>query len=348
MEKVLVVATSSRTRGGITSVVKAHRKGNQWKRFHIRWIETHIDRNIIWKLYYFIRSFLVYSFVLPFYDVVHFHFSDSPSAIRKYIFLMEAKLWRKKIITHWHSFSVDASVDGRWRWIYRYMFTHSDKVLVLSSYWKEVLAERFALGDKLVVLYNPCIQVTGTKIYEKKKYILYAGTLDSRKGYRDLIEAFTRVSSSFPEWKLVFAGNGEIENARVLAKSRNVEEKVLFLGWVNGEEKERAFKEASLFCLPSYAEGFPMAVLDAWAYGLPVVTTPVGGITDVAKEGENVLLFSPGDIETLANQLKKAMADEALRGKLVERSNKLVDGIFNVNVINEKLERLYEDVAREK
>lgn len=78
----------------------------------------------------------------------------------------------------------------------------------------------------------------------------------------------------------------------------------MFLGWVSGEAKDNAFKEAMIFCLPSYAEGFPMSVLDAWSYGLPVITTPVGGIPDVAQDGVNMLLFNPGDIDMLAKQMK--------------------------------------------
>ena len=52
MAKVLVIATSRKTRGGITSVVKAHETGEQWKKYHCRWIETHRDGNSIRKLWY--------------------------------------------------------------------------------------------------------------------------------------------------------------------------------------------------------------------------------------------------------------------------------------------------------
>ena len=56
MFKVLVIATSRKTRGGITSVVKAHEKGEQWNNYHCKWIETHIDKNGKYKLWYFIKA----------------------------------------------------------------------------------------------------------------------------------------------------------------------------------------------------------------------------------------------------------------------------------------------------
>ena len=87
MTKVLVVATSRKTRGGITSVVKAHETGRQWKKFHCRWIETHRDGNAVRKLWYLITGLLEFVCLLPFYDIVHIHLSEPPSAMRKCIFL---------------------------------------------------------------------------------------------------------------------------------------------------------------------------------------------------------------------------------------------------------------------
>lgn len=87
--------------------------------------------------------------------------------------------------------------------------------------------------------------------------------------------------------------------------------------------KAKVFQESSIFCLPSYAEGFPMAVLDAWAYGLPVITTPVGGIPDVAQDGKNMMLFMPGDTNTLAAKMDMMIRDVSLRNAIREESVKL-------------------------
>lgn len=69
-------------------------------------------------------------------------------------------------------------------------------------------------------------------------------------------------------------------------KKLNVDRQIKFLGWVSGKEKEHAFQTASIYCLASDGEGFPMGVLDAWAYGIPCVVTPVGGIPDIVSDGK--------------------------------------------------------------
>ena len=345
MTKVLVVATSRKTRGGITAVVKAHEAGEQWSRFHCKWIPTHVDKSKLSKLMYFARGLAEYLVLLPFVDMVHIHTSEPPSAKRKLLFFWPAKWMKKKIVVHFHSFSPDTTINGPHSKVYQELFCGADVVVVLSNYWKEAVDEKFQLGDRIKVVYNPCPTITYPQKYEKTKSILYAGTINQRKGYADLVKAFAKVAPEHPDWKITFAGNGEIEQARSLAKELGIEGKIDFLGWVNGESKDKAFKQASVFCLPSYAEGFPMAVLDAWAYGLPVVTTPVGGIPDVAIDGENMLLFQPGNINTLAEKLEQIITDEALRRKLMVSSKKMAAEEFNLNTINSQISEIYKSLC---
>lgn len=344
MPKVLVVATSHKTRGGITAVVKAHQQGKQWTEFHCKWIETHIDKGAIWKLFYLVKGWLIFICLLPICSIVHIHTSESSSALRKCLFLPLAKLFRKKVIVHFHAFSPDTTINGKYKKIYRYLFTKADVVIVLSQLWKKYVNDTFGLGDKVHIVYNPCTAELYPQIYEKKKQILYAGTVNSRKGYRDMIEAFAKIAKDFPDWQIVFAGNGEIEQGKNLAKELGISRQIAFLGWVFGKAKDKTFKEASIFCLPSYAEGFPMAVLDAWSYGLPVITTPVGGIPDVAKDSENLLLFNPGDVVTLAKQMERLIKDVTLRNKLSEASLLLAQTKFNIDTINKEIGELYENL----
>lgn len=348
MSKVLVVATSRKTRGGITSVVKAHEAGAQWSKYHCRWIQTHVDKGFLWKLIYAVSGFAEYLTFLPSADIVHIHMSEPPSALRKLVFFCLAKWLKKKIIVHFHSFSPDTTINGPHSKLYRELFCGTDVVVVLSNYWKEVVDQKFHLGNRIKVVYNPCPTITYPQQYEKNNSILYAGTLNQRKGYADLIRAFAKVALKHPDWKITLVGNGEVEQASALAKELEIDNQVELLGWVNGESKDKAFKQATVFCLPSYAEGFPMAVLDAWAYGLPVVTTPVGGIPDVAVDGENMLLFNPGDINTLAEKLNMIMSDEALRNKLTASSVKMASEKFNLDTITKQVDEIYKSLANNR
>ena len=87
-----------------------------------------------------------------------------------------------------------------------------------------------------------------------------------------------------------------------------------------------------------------MAVLDAWAYGLPVITTPVGGIPDIAKDGENLLLFNPGDTKALARQMKRIITDTDLRQRISEQSILFAKTTFNINTINKEIGEIYQSM----
>ncbi len=199
----------------------------------------------------------------------------------------------------------------------------------------------------IFVVHNPILpNKIKNSNYKKKPLILYAGTLNERKGFKDLIKAFHNIARNNPNWKLVFAGNGQIEEGKQLANDLKIVDRVEFKGWVSGEEKKRLFNEASIFCLPSYAEGFPMAVLDAWGCDLPVVTTPVGGLCDVLQNGVNALVFEPGDVQTLSNHLELLMKNPYIRKQLSLESQKLSSTIFNIKSITKQLDNIYSSLYK--
>ena len=341
MKKVLVVATSPQSRGGIATVVGALRKTEVWSAHKCCWVATHIDRSKLRKILKLVGGLLKYVVLLPWYDVVHIHLSTTVSANRKYIFYKIARLLRKKVIVHLHCGSQLSEI---WNSKYQEMFTNSNMCIVLSNSIREMIVARTGKADTVRVVYNPSPSgVDVPKSEERNKVILFAATLYREKGYLDLIEAFAQVAPKYPEWKLVLAGNGSQEAGIGKAEQLRAGNRVRFLGWVKGADKDRAFRSASIFCLPSYAEGFPMAVLDAWAYGLPVVTTPVGGVPDIVVDGENGLLFTPGDVATLASKLSMLIENEELRAKISKESLRLANTTFNVNTIANQLANIYEE-----
>lgn len=346
-KRVLVIATSSNTRGGITAVIKAHQVSNFWEEWNCIWIETHIDKSIFTKLFYFIKSFIKYIYLIKNSSLIHFHLSGPISSLRKLPFLLFSKLLRKPIIVHFHAGIPVFSFDKKYKSLYAIIFGFADSVIVLSQNWKLSICRDLSLPEsKVKIISNPCPNIERDNSLDSKKIILYAGTLYEKKGYADLITAFSKIAYNYSDWKLVFAGNGEIEEGKTLAKKLNIYDQVIFKGWVIGDEKHKLFSQASIFCLPSYAEGFPMAVLDAWAYALPVVSTPVGGIPDVAIHGENMLLCEPGNINCLARNLKLLIDDDKMRKKLIKASKEFSTGKFSISSISKDWNRLYNNLLK--
>lgn len=344
--RTLVVATSRKTQGGITTVLCEHEKSNYWDKYECVWIETHINKKFTHKLLYVAKAFIKYLLIIHQYKIIHIHTSEPPSALRKLPFTLIARLLNKKIIIHLHSFSPDTTVNSRWGFLYRILSSCADKIVLLSQQAQKEFCGKNIPLEKSTIIYNPCSADPTNKGIEQENIILYAGALNSRKGYKDLIEAFASIATRHPKWKVVLAGSGETEQAHEIARNCGIASQIVLPGWIIGEEKDALFSKASIFCLPSYAEGFPMAVLDAWAYKLPVVTTPVGGLPDVLIAGENALVFEPGDTKTLAMHLDRLISDEQLRCRIALDSHSLATTKFSINAISDDIERLYLNILK--
>lgn len=348
--KVLVLATSRLTHGGISTVVAAHSTTSTWSEYRCRWIATHRSGSKLRKLLYMAKGLGIYMLCLPGADIVHIHTSHLPSALRKLIFLRLARLAGKKTVVHFHA-DVELTIVEKHIDHYRSLFKRADIIVVLHQNAKDSLSRLFPeMEDRIRVVYNPSPHVETTEPMPTARHgyktILYAGIVSPAKGYDVLIKAFAKVAADFPDWRLVIAGNGETRQAGMLAKELGVADRVDFPGWVTGDEKHRLFSEASVFCLPSLNEGFPMVVLEAWAYGLPVVATPAGGLGEVAVDGDNILFVRPGDADQLAENLRRLMDDENFRKKIGSESNKLAESEFNIEDISSDLEIIYHDLSK--
>jgi glycosyltransferase involved in cell wall biosynthesis len=130
-----------------------------------------------------------------------------------------------------------------------------------------------------------------------------------------------------------------------LAHSLGIADRVLFPGWIGPKEKEAWFKQAACLALPSYAEGLPMAVLEAMARKVPVVASAVGGIPGVVQPGITGWLITPGDVDALAAHLGRVLQDVAHRRSLGDASRQLVEQDYAADSVVARLGQLYHDLG---
>jgi len=149
--------------------------------------------------------------------------------------------------------------------------------------------------------------------------VLNVGTLGHRKGIFDIIKAAQRLIADMPQLQFVFVGGGEVEFFRKLVVDEGVGDHFVIAGMVDDDEKLRWLKTSDVFCLPSYAEGQPIAILEAMAAGLPVISSTVGSIPEVVQE-PNGRLVTPGDVDALAGFIRELAGSAELRQQMGRRN----------------------------
>lgn len=147
--------------------------------------------------------------------------------------------------------------------------------------------------------------------------ILYLGRLKEYKGIGTLLIAFKKLTSDFPQAKLLIAGVGDFRsNLENQAKKLELKSAVQFLGYVSEKRKVRLLAESWVTVFPSYKEGWGIVCLESNACGTPVIASSVEGLKEAILPGENGFLFPYGNIDELYCQLKALILDEPGRRQL--------------------------------
>lgn len=180
-----------------------------------------------------------------------------------------------------------------------------------------------------------------------RQIILFLSRLDQKKGLDILLKAFAQVRRAHPTSLLVVAGDGEAEfvaGLKTLSVELGIAGHVLWTGFIGGDEKTAAFREASVFVLPSYSENFGLAVVEAMASGLPsVVSDQVGVATDVEEFQAGAVV--PCDVVALSSAINELLADENKRQRFGANAVRLVDERFSIEATTRSLIKLYSSVV---
>ncbi|MGH2535872.1 MAG: glycosyltransferase family 4 protein [Candidatus Promineifilaceae bacterium] len=181
--------------------------------------------------------------------------------------------------------------------------------------------------------------------------LLYAGRLSASKGVETAIKAVAELvgGRGMREVSLAIAGSGQAEyekQLRKLVERAGVSEQVTFLGRVPASAMPKLLRLFDVLLVPSiWPEPFARSVLEGMLSGLVVVATPTGGTPEIVWNGENGLLFAPGDARDLAEALARLAADPALRARLAQAGRLTVRVKFTAAKMIDKIEAYLQEVA---
>lgn len=347
MPKVMMIGTSENSGGGISSVIRLIKKMPVWKKYSCYWLGTQIQRGVLWKLWYAVKAAIIAPLIMWKYDIIHFHMVPGITLLVQLPELLAAKLYGKKVIMEVHI--GNQLVPYANNKFFKWWFKQADLILLLAHKWEQLFKDLYAEVQKPTdVLYNACEMISAIPFEQKKKLIIFAGTIHENKAPDLLLKAWAQLKDKYPDWKISFMGSGNITQYAQMAKELNINNCVEFTGYIVGNRKKQKFHDASIYCMCSYVEGFPMVVLEAWTHSIAVITTPVGGLPDVIEEGVNCLTFPFGDENKLAFQLERLIRDEQLRIKLCTCGYEYAQKHFSLNIVSKHLEEIYSNLLKHK
>ena len=354
-KRICMVVPNSMVKGGIAAVVNGYRGSRLEKDYEITYVESYKDGSKLDKLLKGICGYFQFAWVLLFHrpDIVHIHSSFGPSFYRKMPFIYMASMADVPIINHIHGaefdeFFVNASETKKKR--IKKIYNKCAVLIALSQEWKERLsrivpAEKIEIIENYSILHEDALEQRMER--ECNHTVLFLGELGKRKGCYDIPDVIESVKQNVPNVKFILAGAGTEADERAikeLISEKEASENTVFPGWVRGEEKDKLLREADIFFLPSYNEGMPMSVLDAMGYGLPVVSTNVGGIPKIVHDGENGYCCDPGNVNRFAKGITEILLDRKERKSFGEASWKIVKEGYSLEAHLNRIEQAYEQV----
>jgi len=260
------------------------------------------------------------------------------------------------LIVTFHGY--DVTVEDRFArhsfYLHRKYIRHRDELkreavrfIAVSEYIRKKLLEQGFPEEKIVVHYIGVdvkkFQPTPAVVREKK--VLFVGRLVENKGCEYLIQAMNRVQDIEPDAELVVIGDGPLRKS-LEELAGNVLKEYRFLGILPPESVRNWMSRVKVFCVPSIvastgdAEAFGLVFTEAQAMGLPVASFATGGISEAVSHGETGLLAKERDVEELADNIQRLLADDDLWLMMSRQGQERVQERFNL----ERQTRLLEDI----
>ena len=211
------------------------------------------------------------------------------------------------------------------------------------------VAARFpASSGKVQVIHNG-LELPQGALSNHENRMLFLGRFDDVKQPHIALEVFEELADAFPDWQLDLAGGDGSDAAYMQRLERKIGEsryadRIQRHGHVN--EPGALLSHAGILLLPSRHEAFGRVLVEAMAYGVPIVAFRVGGVPEVVEDGVQGTLVQPEDIQAMAKACQQLMQDEALRTRMGEAGNQRA-GMFSIEAHARKVAALYETVLHD-
>ena len=305
------------------------------------------SRNFLWLCKQFLLplKFSLYLIMNDNITICHFNVPQEDYAIiREGVLVIIAKLMKKKIIVHLRGGKYNKNDIDKYlvKEFFKILLILSNKIICLSEIEKTyIIKHNDIVFLKIVVLPN-AVEVNNDiskKDYSGTLKLLFLGRIDKDKGLNEIITVLENLHNQI-DYQFLLCGTGPYKKFVTEELNKAIPNEFMNCGIVSGYKKDDVLRKAHIFLLPSYYEGLPNALLEAMAYGVVPICTPVGSVPSVIKDKENgflVPMYSSDAIQEIIIDLnenrKKLEVISAIGYQDIKRNYSLSNYILSLNEI---------------
>nr|WP_290223835.1 glycosyltransferase [Trichocoleus desertorum] len=292
----------------------------------------------------------------PSYDIIHCHFgwSGLQSA-----FLRDIGALRGKLITTFHGFDITASLKIFGDRLYDPLFRMGNLFLPISYRWQQRLIE-LGCGEQKIKVHRmgiDCQKFTFTPRQpdaDGSIRLVTIARLVEKKGIEYGIRAVAQLVKTHPNLEYNVVGDGPLRDSLSdLIQSLGIQKHVKLLGWKQDQEVFEILHQAHILLAPSVTsqdgdqEGIPVALMEAMAMGLPVISTLHSGIPELIENGSSGFLVPERDADTLAHKLSYLIEHPGVWPQMGQAGRSYVETHYNINQLNDQLVEIYQQLLLE-
>ncbi|WP_157472979.1 glycosyltransferase family 4 protein [Eudoraea adriatica] len=267
------------------------------------------------------------------------------------IIVMMAKAFGKKVVVHFHNKGVGKRQD-KWfdNLLYKMVFKKTEVILLsehlypdIGKYFPKKRVHYCANG----IPENKVLKLI-TKSNKSKVEILFLSNLITSKGVYILLEACQILQAKKLPFHCTFIGGGgdvTVEQFQEKVNALGLSNNVHYAGRKYGVEKEEAYSQADIFTLPTFNECFPLVLLEAMQFSLPIVSTYEGGIREIVKDGKTGFLVQQQDANALAEKLEILILNPELRLRMGEAGRKHYEKHFTLELFETRFSNIIKELV---
>ncbi|MBS1514737.1 MAG: glycosyltransferase family 4 protein [Bacteroidetes bacterium] len=363
--KILILVPGQNARGGITNYYYSIKSEFTY----------HVDYFLRGSRNHPFRESLLRDILQPFKDFFNFYRKirkkeyvllqtatafDDFSLVRDSFFIMLAKWYKMKVIVFYRGWDVPFAdkIEKKYLRFFKFVFFRADAMIDLSS---EFVARMKSWGyNKKIYLETTTVNksllkdIKEDEIVDKYKniksfQILFLSRIEEAKGVYQAVDAFVLLLEKYPDSTLIIAGDGkETGNVKKYVAEKKIPN-VTFYDHISGEQKKECYRNSHIYLFPSYwPEGMPNSVLEAMAFGLPVVTRKVGGLIDFFENDKNGYFTHSKDPEVFFGFMDSIISNPELMKNIAVNNHRFAKERFVSDKVAKRLEKIFEEVITER